>query len=145
MINSTNDVVYGKTFSSYSKAEFEEFSAFFERRLINNGINPKDLFEGKTCLDVGCGGGRGSFLMLKYGAKKVVGVDQSERNTTSFKERLKNTDKESRFSAINCDLEKLDLSEQFDFVWFSGVIQHTVKPSLVFKNVYKNSIHSHLN
>ena len=138
MINASNDTVYGKTFSSYSTEEFKEFSAFFERRLISNGINPKDLFEGKTCLDAGCGGGRGSFLMLKYGAKKVIGVDQSETNTISFKKRIKNTDKEHRFSSVNCDLENLDLSEEFDFVWFSGVIQHTIKPSLVFKNVFKH-------
>ena len=138
MINSSNDTVYGKTFSSYSQKEFEDFSAFFERRLINNGINPEDLFKGKTCLDAGCGGGRGSFLMLKYGARKVIGVDQSELNTTSFKERIKNTDKESRFSSVNCDLENLELSEKFDFVWFSGVIQHTIKPSLVFENVFKH-------
>ena len=86
--NSSNEVVYGQTFSSYTDKEFEDFSAFFERRLLNNGLVPKEIFENKICLDAGCGGGRGSWLMLKYGAKRVLGVDQSSTNTESFKKRI---------------------------------------------------------
>ena len=136
--NSSNEVVYGQTFSSYSDKEFKDFSAFFERRLISNGIDPEEIFKDKKCLDAGCGGGRGSWLMLKYGAKSVIGIDQSSTNTESFKNRIKDTEFSEKFSSINVDLEDLDLSERFDFVWFSGVIQHTKLPSKVFKKVYKH-------
>ena len=136
--NSSNEVVYGQTFSSYTDREFEDFSSFFERRLINNGIDPKDIFANKVCLDAGCGGGRGSWLMLKYGAKRVVGVDQSPTNTESFKKRIEYSNLSESFSSVNVDLEELDLSEKFDFIWFSGVIQHTKLPSEVFKKVYKH-------
>lgn len=136
--NSSNEVVYGQTFSSYTDKEFEDFSAFFERRLINNGLVPKDIFENKICLDAGCGGGRGSWLMLKYGAKRVLGVDQSSTNTESFRKRIANSNLSEKFYSVNVDLEELDLSEKFDFIWFSGVIQHTKLPSKVFKQVYKH-------
>ena len=136
--NSSNEVVYGQTFSNYSKKEFEDFASFFERRLINNGISPEELFKDKICLDAGCGGGRGSWLMLKYGAKEVIGVDQSKSNINGFINRIKDTDKYSRFSSINSDLEDLDIDKKFDFIWFSGVIQHTILPSLVLEKVYKH-------
>ena len=133
-------MVYGQTFSIYSKKEFEDFASFFERRLINNGISPEELFKDKICLDAGCGGGRGSWLMLKYGAKEVIGVDQSTSNINGFINRIKDTDKYSRFSSINSDLEDLDIDKKFDFIWFSGVIQYTILPSLVLKrfiNIYQ--------
>ena len=136
--NSSNEIVYGQTFSAYSDNEFESFSKFFERRLINNGISPQELFEGKNCLDAGCGGGRGSWLMLKYGAKQVTAVDQLPSNTSSLKKRLKDNYNPSHVRTINSNLEELRIEDEFDFVWFSGVIQHTITPSLALRKVYKH-------
>ena len=134
-MNSSNDVVYGSTFSAYSQKEFDDFLGFFERRLHANGIDPAELFKDKVCLDAGCGGGRGSMLMLKYGAKKVISVDQSIQNLEGFGKRLTPALKD-RFTPIQANLEEFEIGEEVDFVWFSGVIQHTVEPSRVFRSVY---------
>ena len=50
--------------------EFEDFASFFERRLINNGISPEELFKDKICLDAGCGGGRVHGLCLNMVQRK---------------------------------------------------------------------------
>ena len=135
LMNASNEIVYGSTFSSYSHQEFDEFLGFFERRLFANGIDPAQFFEGKVCLDAGCGGGRGSMLMLKYGAKKVIGVDQSIQNLEGFGKRL-TAPLRDKFTPLQSDLEDFDIGEEVDFVWFSGVIQHTIEPCRVFRSVY---------
>ena len=135
-MNASNEIVYGSTFSSYNQQEFDDFLGFFERRLLANGIDPEQFFKDKVCLDAGCGGGRGSMLMLKYGAKKVIGVDQSIQNLEGFTKRLTSPLRD-KFTPVQADLEDFEIGEEVDFVWFSGVIQHTVEPSRVFQTVYR--------
>jgi 2-polyprenyl-3-methyl-5-hydroxy-6-metoxy-1,4-benzoquinol methylase len=88
-------------------------------------------FEGKRCLDIGCGAGRWTRTLMSLGAS-VKSVDMSEHG-------LKST---ARF---NPDVEKLDLfdiaarrsdlQQAFDFTLCWGVVMCTHDPLLAFENV----------
>lgn len=120
-------VVYGDTFALYDEAAFDEFLAPLVRRLEVNGIKRAD-FEGKRCLDAGCGGGRGSVLMARMGAKEVVGVDLSATNVRSAARRAA----QKGFPGLTfqqVSLHELPFpDESFDVVWCNGVLHHAVDP-----------------
>ena len=111
------EVVYGKTFGDYKLPDLEEFIHPFEVRFERNGISANEIFEGKNCLDAGCGNGRGSFFMLRHGAARVEAVDLSENNissTTKFAEQLGYAD---RINVTQCSLEGIPFADgEFDFV-----------------------------
>ena len=67
-------------FGSYSKTSIHRtmIKDKIRTRSYRNAIfHNKHLFEGKTVLDVGCGTGILSLFAAKAGAKKVIGVDNS--------------------------------------------------------------------
>jgi ubiquinone/menaquinone biosynthesis C-methylase UbiE len=126
-VEAATSAVYGETFARYNPAEFLEFLAPLEKRLTANGI-PPSVFDGRLCLDAGCGGGRGSVLMARAGAARVVACDLSEQNIDSTGRAAR------RFGLTNIETRRaslLDLpfpDETFDVVWCNGVIHHTVNP-----------------
>src|SRR5690348_6952589 len=63
---------FGRQWNRYEVARDEEDAAVFT---VKTGLNPADL-AGQRVLDAGCGGGRYSRLLGRYGAR-VVGVDLS--------------------------------------------------------------------
>lgn len=127
-------LVYGDTFSLYDPAEFETFVHVFRRRLAANDI-PLSSFEGKRCLDAGCGGGRGSILMAEAGAAEVVGADLSEANIASATKRA-----EQR-GLTNCSFQLVSLAElpfedeSFDVVWCNGVLHHSTDPDAGLREI----------
>lgn len=125
MPTETNDTVYGATFATYTPEQFREFVAPFYTRFHRNGLNPREVFEGKDCLDAGCGGGRGTVFMLENGARSVTAVDESETNVdTTWKNCQPWRD---RVYVEVQRLEELDFVDNgFDFVWSNGVLQHTM-------------------
>ena len=75
-VDSTEDPYFG----SYSKTSIHRtmIQDQIRTRSYRNAIfHNKHLFEGKTVLDVGCGSGILSLFAAKAGAKKVIGVDNS--------------------------------------------------------------------
>ncbi|MBN2735005.1 MAG: methyltransferase domain-containing protein [Methanomicrobiaceae archaeon] len=127
-------ITYGDTFSLYDEKSFDEFIEPFYIRLEKNNID-KNIFEGKRCLDAGCGGGRGSILMAQCGADKVIGVDFSETNLNSCRERAK----QKGFSNLSFEQHSLtDLpfdDESFDIVWCNGVLMHTSDPDKCLQEI----------
>jgi SAM-dependent methyltransferase len=118
-------VVFGDTFSLYSDDEFEEFIGFLRKRLERNGIDLRQAFAGKRCLDAGCGGGRATIMMAEAGAREVVGFDLSDTNVETTRMRAE------RRGCLNVVVEHgslLDVpfeDESFDVVWSNGVLHHT--------------------
>ena len=81
-------------------------------------------FEGKTVLDAGCGTGIASLYFAKHGAKKVVGIDLSEKsldvaNGQAARDRLTNT------TFVKADLMSIPFGEDyFDIVFTVGALPY---------------------
>jgi ubiquinone/menaquinone biosynthesis C-methylase UbiE len=116
--------LYGGLWSQYDDDLFaKSLDLFKDRWLANN--EPADFFQGKRCLDVGCGGGRYSLAMAKMGAKSVVGVDVSEsglKDAAMRADRLKFSNVTFRQATA---LELPFSDAEFDFVCCAGVLHHT--------------------
>jgi len=91
---------------------------------------PIDYFDGKRCLDIGCGAGRWTKTLMALGAK-VVSVDVSEHALRSTK----------RFNrdAFRLDIFDIparpDMQQVFDFTLCWGVVMCTHDPKRAFANV----------
>jgi ubiquinone/menaquinone biosynthesis C-methylase UbiE len=127
-------IVFGDTFALYDEASFDEFIVPLYQRLNANGID-LDVFRGKRCLDAGCGGGRGSILMARAGAREVVGVDLSPTNIESSGKRARQkglTNVTFQQQSL-MDLPFADAS--FDVVWCNGVLHHITDPDRGLKEL----------
>ena len=82
------------------------------------------FFDGKTCLDVGCGNGRYTYAMQQLGAK-VTSFDISRRAVESCRKINPQT--------YRADLMDLTPNPKFDFVLCWGVLHHLPDPRLAFK------------
>jgi ubiquinone/menaquinone biosynthesis C-methylase UbiE len=116
--------LYGGLWSQYDDELFAKSLALFKDRWLANGEDPY-FFNGKRCLDVGCGGGRYSLAMALMGAKPVVGVDVSESGLADASQRAE------RLGYSNVSFKQASALElpfpdaEFDFVCCSGVLHHT--------------------
>jgi hypothetical protein len=66
-IDMTDDIYFDQTFN------------FTRERMEKNDINPYELFNGKTVLDAGCGSGKFSAAIARFGASKVIGLDIGDK------------------------------------------------------------------
>lgn len=116
---------YGQLFSSFSVDSFwREARDLLRLRLERNGLDPA-RFEGRSAIDVGCGGGRYACAWRALAAKPVLGVDISEINIEDAQRRADEgglSDIEFRVSDV-LDLQLEDSS--FDIVFSNGVLHHT--------------------
>jgi SAM-dependent methyltransferase len=118
---------FGRQWNRYDVARPEEDEATFR---VKTGLDPRDL-AGRLVLDAGCGGGRYSALLARYGAR-VVGVDLSAA-----------VDKAAALCAefpnaaiVQADLLSLPLAESaFDFAFSIGVLHHSPDPRRAFAEV----------
>jgi ubiquinone/menaquinone biosynthesis C-methylase UbiE len=127
--------VYGDTFALYSRREMLEFIEPLQVRFQKNGLDPRELFAGKRCLDAACGNGRGALFMLMNGAAHVTACDFSTKNVESTRSFL------GQFGFGNADVTELSLEnlpypdETFDFVWCNGVLMHTRHPNSCLRQI----------
>lgn len=134
-MESSHDDVYGRTFALYDRNQLLEFMQPFVDRFAANNIDANGLFGDKTCLDAGCGGGRGTLFMLKNGARHVTGFDFSARNVDTTK---RNAEKfgYSNVAVQQGTLEALPFADaSFDVVWCNGVLQHAAQPDLCLAEI----------
>ncbi len=90
-------------------------------------------FRGKTVLDAGCGMGRNSFWVCKYGAKKVVAFDYDKRSVDMARKNL------STFSQATVEYKSIydiDYKNEFQVVFSIGVIHHLADPKKAIKKLY---------
>ena len=120
----SHDVVYGAPFSEFRRNDVEETIKNYTDRFAANKVDPQSVFGGKTCLDAGCGYGRGSLFMYSNGASHVSAVDISDNNVESATRNVK----EFGFRGFDCkkaSVANLPFDDEaFDVVWCYGVIHH---------------------
>jgi tRNA (mo5U34)-methyltransferase len=89
---------------------------------------PEDL-RGKTVLDIGCNGGFYSLEMKRRGADRVLGIDFDERYLAQARlaAEIEGLDIELRQMSV---YDVGQLGEQFDVVFFMGVLYHLRHPLL---------------
>ncbi len=119
---------FGFEWEKFAKTQVDSFNDVGQSVLrIQNGMGwfEEDV-KGKLVLDVGCGSGRFTEIMARWGAE-VVGLDYSNAVDVA----KKNTDE---LDYINCsyvqgDALKLPFKDNsFDAVFSIGVLQHTADP-----------------
>lgn len=130
-----HDTVFGKTFALYDRPEMEEFVGFFRQRFAANRLDARKIFEGRNCLDAGCGNGRGAIFMMSNGAKRVDFADISPTNIESTTKNLTSFG----FDNVKGHLTSLETlpfaDETFDFVWCNGVVMHTRNPDACLREL----------
>ena len=130
-----HEEVFGKSFALYGKAEMLEFIEPFRVRFERNRLDARHFFEGRRCLDAGCGNGRGAIFMMMHGAASVDCVDISPTNIESTARNL-GIFGFNAFRTHLAGLQELPFpNETFDFVWCNGVIMHAADPDACLKEL----------
>ena len=115
------------------------------KKIRENQVNANNLFEipalfsmmpnlkDKTILDLGCGFGEHCKGFVESGAKKVIGIDISEK----MLEIAKQENADSKITYINMPIENIfELTEKFDIVISSLAFHYVEDFAGVVKNVY---------
>ena len=115
------------------------------KKIRENQVNANNLFEipalfsmmpnlkDKTILDLGCGFGEHCKGFVESGAKKVIGIDISEK----MLEIAKQENADSKITYINMPMENIfELTEKFDIVISSLAFHYVEDFAGVAKNVY---------
>jgi len=74
----------------------------------------------KLILDYGCGNGIHSIFPAKVGAKKVIGIDLSEKSLEIARERAKREELEDKIEFLKMDCEKMEFSDNYFDIIFDG-------------------------
>ncbi len=101
---------------------------------FKNWVAPLDPsnFNDKVVLDAGCGMGRNSYWVLKWGAKEVTAFDFDERSVAVARNNLKDF---SNVQVIFKSIYDIDWHEKFDIAFSIGVIHHLEDPVRALKNM----------
>ena len=130
-----------------AKQNIYDNEIFFEgyKKIRENEVNANNLFEmpalfsmlpdlkGKRVLDLGCGFGEHCRKFVECGAKKVVGIDISEK----MLEVAKAENDDPKITYINMAMEEISrLQEKFDVVISSLAFHYVEDFAGVIKDVY---------
>lgn len=106
---------------------FDQSYAYTKERFEKSGFDPKEIFAGKIVLDAGCGSGKFSAALARFGAKKVFGIDIGEKGLDFARKQSKKVPYGDRIEyryGSTFDIPFAD--ESLDVVWSNGVIHHTL-------------------
>lgn len=118
-----SDIWVGMTDEDY----FDQSYEFTRERLTKNGIDPEKLFGDKVVVDAGCGGGKFSAAIARFGASKVIGLDIGDKGLEFAREQSKKVPYGDRLDYRHGSLLDIPLPEaSVDMVWSNGVIHHTL-------------------
>jgi ubiquinone/menaquinone biosynthesis C-methylase UbiE len=106
---------------------FEQSYAFTRERFEKNGIAPESVFAGKTVVDAGCGSGKFSAALARFGAARVIGLDIGEKGLQFARAQAKKVPYGDRLDFRHASLLEIPLEPgSVDVVWSNGVIHHTL-------------------
>ncbi len=93
-----------------------------------------DDFKNKKVLDAGCGMGRNSYWVVKWGAAEVVAFDYDERSVKAAQHNLKEFNN-ARVEFKN--IYEIDWQNEFDIAFSIGVIHHLENPRKAIENLIR--------
>jgi len=118
-----SDVWVGLTDEIY----FDESYEFTRQRFENSGVDPVKFFEGKTVLDAGCGSGKFSAAMDRFGADRVIGIDIGDKGLEFARAQAAKVPYGARLEYRHGSTFDIPLDDAaVDIVWSNGVIHHTL-------------------
>ena len=95
-------------------------------------VSEKEMFEGKTVLDIGCGAAGKSLYYASLGAKKVHGVDVVERYRSEPEKLAEQLGLSEKFKFHLCDAAKLEFEDEyFDTIIMNDSMEHVAEPEKV--------------
>jgi ubiquinone/menaquinone biosynthesis C-methylase UbiE len=115
--------LWQEIWTRWDENEIQRLITFRGDRLDANNIVKE--FEGKNCIDFGCGNGNIAFAMLEKGAKHVLGIDFGERQIEWARELAKKrcVEEKTRFIVGNI-LDTKQPSDKFEYAVASAVFHH---------------------
>ncbi|MBO0720310.1 MAG: methyltransferase domain-containing protein [Blastocatellia bacterium] len=93
-----------------------------------------DFIRGKVVLEGGCGKGRHTHIVGRWGARDVIGVDLSQAVEAAYR----NTRELPNAHIVQADIYKLPLKKSFDYAFSIGVLHHLPDPASGFAALVKN-------
>lgn len=87
---------------------------------------------GKKVLDAGCGMGRNSYWMLRWGARELVAFDADVRSVASARRTLQHF---ANASVQQQDIYAIPWHDEFDIVFSIGVIHHLREPRTAIRKL----------
>lgn len=125
---------FGEQWNTFRRTQLDRFNGTTlsrDRFFSGTGWRPEDL-RGARVLEVGCGAGRFTQVMLDAGAH-VCSIDYS----TAVDACLANNDR-PELTIAQADAFKLPFEPaSFDFVFCYGVLQHTPDPHRAFRSLVR--------
>jgi SAM-dependent methyltransferase len=108
---------------------FDEVSDHHEKQFLDwiDPVTP-DFIRGKVILEGGCGKGRHTQLVGRWGARDVIGIDLSDAVEAAYR----NTKDLPNVHIIQGDIYRLPLKTSFDYAFSVGVLHHLPDPGSGF-------------
>ena len=95
-------------------------------RLAKNGVDPVDLFSGKTVLDAGCGGGNYAAAIAGLGAARVIGIDIGDAGLEFARAQAAKMGLAERLEYRSGSAANIPLADgSVDMVWSNSVVHVT--------------------
>lgn len=124
---------FGRQWTRYRRTQLDRFNntrISRDRLFRDTEWTAGDLAEARL-LEIGCGAGRYTQVLLDAGAR-VVSVDRSSAVDACWA----NNGPHLRLTVLQADLHSLPLpAASFDYVLCFGVLQHTPDPELAFRSI----------
>jgi len=118
-----SDIWVGLTDDIY----FDQSYEFTKERLEKSGIDPVSLFQGKVVVDAGCGSGKFSAAIARFGAAKVIGLDIGAKGLKFARQQAEKVPYGDKLDYRDASLLDIPLGDaSVDMVFSNGVIHHTV-------------------
>jgi ubiquinone/menaquinone biosynthesis C-methylase UbiE len=106
---------------------FDQSYEFTKERFEKSGVDPFEIFKGKVVVDAGCGSGKFSAALARFGAAKVIGVDIGERGLDFARTQASKVHYGDRLEYRYGSLLEMPFQDgSVDMVWSNGVIHHTL-------------------
>lgn len=122
--NYDTQILFGKLWKERKKEKKLNSTNVLEELFKRANMN-KNLIKGKKVLDMGCGSGRFTNAMAKFGAKSAIGIDLGDDGISvgrdfAKKNKIRNV-KFQKGSVLKLPYK----NETFDFIFCKGVLHHT--------------------